>query len=177
MVNAKDGPTEKECHMYRRLILVISAMFLSMCMASALTPVEELVPKYGDVKGARNITVRGARMALARPVLRTYPVAPIADFVEDLAILKLERASEQVRQDFEAELSSSLEGYQYCGKHLSKDGGIVDVYILLSSPEAASQMVVFNPEICALNILNGVFPVEILLTLKPVSSSEPQDSE
>lgn len=163
--------------MYVRLILVLSALFSSMCMASALTPVEGLVPKYSDVKGVRNITVRGARMALARPVLRTYPVAPIADLVEDLAILKLERASEHIRRGFETDLAASLDGYQYCGKHVSKDGGIVDVYVLLSSPEVASQMVVFNPEIYVLNILNGTFPVEVLLTLGPVSSSDPLDSD
>lgn len=154
--------------MYRRILTVLSVLFLCGQMASAFTPVEGLAEKYSDVKGSRYIVVKGGRMAFARPILRTYPVAPIADLVDDLAILKMEKAADMSRSDFVTELTSALDGYMYCGKHKSKDGGIVDVYVLLSSQEAASQMVVFNPEIYALNILNGIFPVEILLTLKPV---------
>ena len=64
------------------------------------TPAADLVEKYKDVKGARNLVAKGTLMNMARPMLKKYNVAPIAHKVEEMSVLRMDRTSPEVRQGF-----------------------------------------------------------------------------
>lgn len=137
---------------------------LSGFTAGAQSPVDELIVRYAEVKGARDFVARGSRMSLVRGLLRNYPLAPVADQVEDLYVLKMEKASDQDKADFLAGLQSALKSYEYYGKFNGKNG-LVDVYVFRSGPETVSELVIYNPEIYSLNSLGGHFSVSSLLSL------------
>ena len=61
----------------KRIILSFIALVASLNVFAG-TPAEELVEKYKDIKGARNLVAKGAVMNMARPMLKKHNVAPIA---------------------------------------------------------------------------------------------------
>lgn len=146
-------------------------VLLSVCLicGSALpsggqTPVEEVIRKYENTKGARNFIASGGKMTVARKLLRATPVAPIASDVDALAVLKMENASENSRTMFEADLQQALNAYVYHGKQSVKKG-IVDIYVFMSEQGTVSELVIYNPAIYSLNSLSGNFSAESLLEL------------
>ncbi|MBO5312192.1 MAG: DUF4252 domain-containing protein [Bacteroidales bacterium] len=147
-----------------RKILMIFAALLIWAGAAAQTPVEELVVRYGEEKGVKDFVARGARMSLVRGFLGNYGLAPIADEVDQLYVMKLGNASAQVKDDFLADFKAAVKTYEYYGKTEGKNG-VVDVYVLISGPETVSELVVYNPEIYVLNSLGGNFSVSSLLSL------------
>lgn len=150
--------------MSKRLIMIVTVLLSGLCIMKAQNPMEELIYKYADVKGARDFVASGSMMTIARGFIRKYPVAPIADDVKEVAVLKMERAPEHMRYEFQKELEEVLQLYEYYGKQETKMG-IVDVYVLKASPETVSELVIYNPEIWSLNCLYGDFSVEALLNL------------
>ena len=72
--------------------------------------------------------------------------------------------TEQIKDEFLAELKEALMVYEHYGKVDGKNG-LVDIYVLKSGPESVSELVVYNPEIYALNILGGNFSVSSLLSI------------
>ena len=139
-------------------------MSLSALIASAQTPVEEVISHYEDVKGARNFIATGGRMAIARSLLRNTEVAPIASEVEKLAVLKMQNAAPSVRVQFVGALDAALKGYEYYGRQATKNGE-VDIYVLPSGSDTVSELVIYNPDIYSLNSLYGNFSVQTLLKL------------
>lgn len=148
----------------KKIIMILTVFLSGWSMMNAQNPMEELIAKYADVKGARDFVASGSMMGIARGFIRKYPVAPIADDVKELAVLKMERTAEQVRIDFQKELDQVLKSYEYYGKQETKMG-IVDVYVLKTSPETVSELVIYNPSIWSLNCLYGEFSVKSLLDL------------
>lgn len=150
-----------------RLIFFISSIILLCCSAlpsEGQTPVESVIAKYKDIKGARNVAVSGGRMSLARSLLKSTPVAPIASDVKSLAVLKMDDVGEPDRSFFESELKTALEAYMYYGRQQVKKG-IVDVYVMLSGQDKVSELVIYNPAIFSLNSLSGEFSVCDLMAL------------
>lgn len=136
-----------------------------LCLGSfAQTPVERVIEKYESVKGARYFLAKGASMRFARPILKKTPVAPIASDVDEVAVLKMEAASQYNRDMFDSDLESALKNYEYYGKHDSTNG-IVDVYILKPQDDIVRELVIYNPELWSLNSLYGSFTVSSLLEL------------
>ena len=147
----------------RKILMILAALFVWMG-AVAQTPLEELVVRYGDKRGVRDFIATGARMTLVRGFLSKYGLAPIKDEVDELYVLMLGNASEQIKDEFLAELKEALIVYEHYGKVDGKNG-LVDIYVLKSGPESVSELVVYNPEIYALNILGGNFSVSSLLSI------------
>lgn len=152
--------------MMKRIIIILTVLLSGLTVVSAQNPMEELIAKYADVKGARDFVASGNMMNIARGFIKKYPVAPIADDVVELAVLKMGKAPEEVRDEFQNELTDILKGYEYYGKQDTKIG-IVDVYILRNSPDTVSELIIYNPAIWSLNCLYGEFSVESLLKLDP----------
>lgn len=156
-----------------RLIFFIYFIMLYCCSALPLegqTPVESVISKYKDMKGARNLAVSGGKMAVARRLLKSTPVAPIASDVKSLAVLKMDNVDEQDRSFFESDLRTALEAYLYYGQQQVKKG-LVDVYVMLSGQDKVSELVIYNPAIFSLNSLSGDFSVCELMELT-VSGTE-----
>lgn len=150
--------------MCKRIIMPLVALFVSVSTLRAYTPVWNVILKYEDVKGARDFVLKGAGMAMARGFLKRYPVAPLADDVLELAVLKMGNASVQSRNAFLKDLDAALRSYEYYGKYDSENG-TVDIYVLRSGPETVSELVIYNPAIFSLNSLLGNFQVSALLRL------------
>lgn len=150
-------------YMLRKIAIILSASLL-VFGANAQTPVEKVIIKYEDVSGARNFIAQGLKMTLARKLLKSTPVAPIASEVDELAVLKMENAAQKERLDFVADLDNALKSYEYYGKQLTKNGE-VDIYILRRGPDSAEELVIYNSGIFSLNSLHGDFTIEELLEL------------
>jgi len=132
--------------------------------SDATTPIEKLIVRYSDVKGARDFIAVGGKMAVARSLIRATPMAAIAADVDELAVLKMGNVSEGDRKQFESDLHDALKGYRYHGQEQSKDG-LVDVYLLMASENLVSELVIYNPETYSLNSLRGPFPMSELLEI------------
>ena len=119
----------------------------------AQTPVEELILKYEGADGARSFNARGLSMVLARRLISSTPLAPVASDVTVVAVLKM------------ADVDNVLdEGYKYYGKYPSKNGE-VEVYVSYSGPQTVDELVVYNPAIYSLNSLYGKFTSESLMKI------------
>lgn len=149
----------------RRVILLVFTLLIAVS-TYAQTPAEKFLESFCEVKGAKKTEARGAMMIFARPVLKKFPIAPMANDVEEVTVLNLGKASELDKERFVSEMTKMLEdnGYIYNGKFDSPNGP-VDVYAHLKTDTLVDELVVFNPDLYALNILLGNFSVEKLLKL------------
>lgn len=128
------------------------------------TPVQEVIFKYAGTQGARNYIADGLKLTLARKLMRSTPIAPIAPDVDELAILKMEDTPGNVRSRFVHDLGDALKKYDSYGTHPSKNGD-VDIYILRTGPASVVELVIYNPEIYSLNSVHGTFTLSQLLQL------------
>ena len=142
--------------------MIISAVMAFDSFAG--TPAEDLAGRHADVKGARHIEVRGAKMKFARPILKRFPIGPLADSVTEVTILDLDKTSPKDKERFLGDLALTLKQYRYSGKSDTPNGQ-VDVYVHLYSDSIVDELVIFNPESNVLNILDGKFSVEDLIRL------------
>ena len=148
--------------MRRFFLLVLAAVMAFESFAG--TPAEDLVGRHADVKGARHIDVRGARMKFARPILKRFPIGPLADSVTEVTVLDVDKTSPESKERFLGDLALTLRQYRYSGKS-DTPNGLVDVYVHLYSDSIVDELVIFNPESNVLNILDGKFSVEDLIRL------------
>ena len=150
--------------MFRNLLLIIAAMTVSAAFLSAQTPVEKVILKYENASGARNFIAQGLKMALARNLLKSTQVGPVASDVDQLYVLKMEGTSQAERLRFVSDLNEALKQYDYYGRQPSKNGE-VDVYVHYTGPDTVDELVIYNPEIYSLNSLFGHFTAQELLAL------------
>lgn len=151
--------------LYRNVLLVVCLILSGTMPSYAQTPVEDLILKYEDVRGARSFIATGAKMLIARSLILRTPVAPIADDVQELAVLKMQNVSQTRKNAFSKDLAVALKSYEYYGKADSSNG-MVDVYVIPPSGGIVTELVIYNPEIYSLNSLKGRFTVEDLLQLR-----------
>lgn len=151
--------------MYRMTFIVVTALLMCASAVYAQTPVERLIAKYADVQGAKEMDAEGAKMPVARIMIKQTPVASIASQVEKVSVLKMGGASKQYRSLFLKELGETLKSYDYIGLHDSKNGE-VKIYILKSGPETVKELVIYNPELYVLNSLMGAFSMDDLQKLE-----------
>lgn len=169
MIPAVDK-TSAGIFMFTRAILLITfilACFTSFAQAggqSDHTPVQEVIFKYANSQGARNYIAEGLKLTLARKLIRTTPLAPIASDVDEVAILKMEDVPRNIRARFVRDLDDALESYKSYGTHPSKNGD-VDIYILPAAGNRVVELVIYNPEIYSLNSIHGNFTISQLLQL------------
>ena len=149
--------------MFRVMVMVL--LFFAALPLCAQTPVEELIQKYESADGARSFNAHGLSMALARKLISSTPVAPIASDVTEVAVLKMAAVQPSVQKHFVSDLDKVLdEGYKYYGKYPSKNGE-VEVYVRYSGPQTVDELVVYNPAIYSLNSLFGKFTSESLMKI------------
>lgn len=141
------------------------ASALTALSAAAQTPVEGVIEKYQNVEGVRSFIATGTRLALAKGLIRRTQVGILADDVEELAVLKMQNASQYSKVRFQHDLHDALESYEYHGTHDSRNG-TVDVYVLRSKTGAVEELVIYNPAILSLNSLRGTFPAKALMELE-----------
>lgn len=146
--------------MFRSFVLS-GVMLLLAAAIYAQTPVEKVIYKYENAEGARNFIAQGVRLDLARRLMKTTQVAPIASDVDLLAILKMQGAPQNIRVRFVHDLDVALKSYESYGRQPSKNGE-VDVYVLRSGPDTIEELVVYNPAIYSLNSFHGHFTVKEL---------------
>lgn len=144
----------------KRLVLILFAMIL-VCPAWAGTPVEDLVVKYKDMKGAKSLIAQGFMMTMARPFLKSYSIAPLADKVQEMSVLRVDKVNAEDRDVFLEDMYKGLSHYIYVGKSDSPNG-VVDAYVHLSAPDLADELVVYNPKLMAIYALKGEFTAEEL---------------
>ena len=149
--------------------IVSFLLFLLLAMSGhAMTPVQDLLKKHSEIKAGRFIEASGSKMVFVRPVLKRYTIGPMSDCVESVMLLSLKKTPESDRKAFMAEMNTTLAKYRYYGKSGSPDG-LIDVYVHMKTEDCVDELVVFNPHSFTLNSLIGIFPVEKLLSLTPVT--------
>ena len=149
----------------KRTVLISVILVLATLTLSAGTPAEELVDKYKDVKKARNLVAKGSLIKMARPLMKDYQIAPLAHKVEELSVLRMDRVSPEIRDEFIREMRIALSRYVYAGQS-DTPNGVVDAYVHLVSDNTADELVVYNPEIYAIYSLSGIFTAEELLSIQ-----------
>ena len=144
----------------KKMILIISALFAAISLWGG-TPAQKLVDDYKELKGVRHYSAKGAMMTVARPLMKSYSMAPLAHKVEEMYVLRMDKARPDVQEQFFNDLKKVLSSYIYAGKSDSPHG-IVDAYVHVSSPDVADELVVYNPDIMTLYSLIGEFTNEEL---------------
>ena len=137
---------------------------MTVIQLSAQTPAEKLIMKYKDTTGAREFSAEGIKMTFARRLIMSTTLAPVAQDVNELYVLRMGGASKSVLPLFKFDLKGMLKNYSYYGKAPSKNGE-VDVYIHRTGPQTVDELVIYNPAIFSLTSLVGNFTVSELLAL------------
>ena len=150
--------------MLMKKILILFILIVVAGQLSAQTPVESVVMEYQDASGSRKFIAQGMRMSLARSLLKSTPVGPIANDVDKLYILKMEGTPQSVCHAFVTDLDKALESYEYYGKQPSSNGE-VSVYVHYSAQETIDELVIYNPAIYSLNCFYGRFTPQQLRAL------------
>lgn len=136
------------------MLLCVSALF-------AATPAEELVDKYKETKGARNLVAGKTIIRLVRPLMKDYQIAPLSHKVEELSVLRVDRTSPEVKERFLDDLQKVFDQYVFGGQSVTRNG-TVDAYVHMTSEDTADELVVYNPKIYALYSVSGIFTREEL---------------
>lgn len=157
--------------MHKRIFAAVSVILLNLCLVSAAyagSPVEDLILKYESVHGAKDYKASGAAMSVGRTFLKKYPIAPLADDIDEMLILRMEKTSPDVKKRFEKDFLEAVKTYMYIGKQDTKQG-VTDVYCLVTSNQIVEELIVYNPAVHALNCLRGnMDPQELMKIRKPV---------
>jgi hypothetical protein len=153
--------------MFRYVSLILMFMLAAAVRLSAQSAVEKVIVKYEDTDGARYFIAQGPKMILARRLLKSTQVAPVAQDVDELYILKMQSTSRSAQEKFTRDLSVALESYEYYGKQPSTNGE-VDVYIHRMAPGSSNidELVIYNPAIYSLNSFVGQFTASQLMKLE-----------
>ena len=150
----------------RYILLFLMGFAFTTYDLSAETPVEGVVNKYDDVKGAKDFIAQGgARLSIAKSILKKTPVASLSPDVDEVMVLKMGNTSEQDKTSFLKDLDNALKTYENHGRHPSENGP-VDVYVKRNSAGHIIELVIYNPELYNLNVLHGNFPVDALLKIQ-----------
>lgn len=131
---------------------------------NSYTPVENVIKKYADVKGSRDLIASGNQMTLARSLIRRTPLASVASEVDVLEVLKMQNAAEDKILDFEKDLKTALKSYEYYGQTDTKNGK-VDIYLTRENKDTIDELVIYNPAIKSLNSLKGHISASQLLNI------------
>ena len=142
---------------------ILSLMMMLLCVSSlfAATPAEQLVDKYKEVKGARNLIAGKMVVRLVRPMMKDYQIAPLAHKVEELSVLRVDKTSPEVRAKFLKDLKKVFDQYVFGGQSVTRNG-TVDAYVHMTSEDTADELVVYNPKLYALYSVSGIFTREEL---------------
>ena len=146
------------------IILLAAGVFTQEAMAQK-TPVEKLIERYSEVKGARDFIASGGKMVIARSLIKKTELASIAPDVDVLEVLRMQNASSSDIVRFEKDLKSALAGYEFYGTEESPNG-TVDVYIMKGDGGMVDELVIYNPRIHSLNSLKGSFTTQELLDIR-----------
>lgn len=148
----------------KKIILTVISAFVSLTLFAG-TPAEEVVEKYKEMKGARNLVAKGVLIKMARPLMKDYQIAPLAHKVEELSVLRIDKADPVIREQFLKDLQIVLDQYMYAGQSVTRNG-IVDAYVHLARPDVADELIVYNPKIYALYSVSGTFTAEELMKIQ-----------
>ena len=151
-----------------RKILLLIIFILATSSAYASTPAQDLMHRHSEIKGGRVLEASGSKMVFVRPALKRYTIGPMSDCVEAVMVLSMKKTPDKDRKVFMDDMKNILKKYRYYGKSGSPDGP-VDVYVHMKNEDCVDELVVFNPYSFTLNSLIGIFPVEKLLSLTPVT--------
>ena len=146
---------------YMKKVLVIFFALLATVSLWGGTPAQKLVDDYKERDGVRHYLAKGAMMTFARPMMKSYSIAPLAHKVEQMYVLRVDKAAPDIQEQFLKELNSVLATYIYAGKS-DTTRGIVDAYVHVASPGVADGLVVYNPKLMTLYSLIGEFTDEEL---------------
>ena len=149
-------------------IVTFIVLMVATLSGFAKTPAQDLIKRHSEIKGGRMLEASGSKMVFVRPALKRYTIGPMSDCVEAVMLLSMKKTPDSDRKAFAADMDKVLKGYRYYGKSGSPDGP-VDVYVHMKNEDCVDELVVFNPYSFTLNSLIGIFPVEKLLSLTPVT--------
>ena len=144
----------------KKIILTVISV-LSALTLFAGTPAEDVVEKYKEMKGARNLVAKGVLIKMARPLMKDYQIAPLAHKVEELSVLRIDKADPEIKEQFLKDLQAALSQYMFGGQSVTRNG-VVDAYVHLAKPDVADELIVYNPKIFALYSVSGTFTAEEL---------------
>ena len=148
----------------KKFIISIVLALAAICLRAG-TPAQDIVNDYKDLKGARFYLAKGAVMKVARPMMRSYSIAPLSHKVEEMSVLRVDKMNPELQESFMIDLEKVLATYVYAGKSDSPHG-VVDAYVHIASPDVADELVVYNPKLKALYSLIGEFTREELLKIQ-----------
>ena len=148
----------------KKIIFTVISAFVTLTLFAG-TPAEEVVEKYKEMKGARNLVAKGVLIKMARPLMKDYQIAPLAHKVEELSVLRIDKAEPVIREQFLKDLQIVLDQYMYAGQSVTRNG-VVDDYVHLARPDVADELIVYNPKIYALYSVSGTFTAEELMKIQ-----------
>ena len=149
-------------------IVTFIVLLIATLSGFAKTPAQDLIKRHSEIKGGRVLEASGSKMVFVRPALKRYTIGPMSDCVEAVMVLSMKKTPDKDRKVFMDDMKNILKKYRYYGKSGSPDG-LVDVYVHMKTEDCVDELVVFNPHSFTLNSLIGIFPVEKLLSLTPVT--------
>lgn len=155
----------------KRILLIFCFFICTVFVVNAQTVAENFMCAHKDVKSAKYVEAKGARMTMVRPFLSKRSIAPVLEFVDGFTMLKLQHVDADLRDHHISDLLVMLKSYTYYGQWNSQDG-IVDVYVNPSDPYSVEEIVVYNPSIMTLYSMIGKFPIERLLKLTGAVNSK-----
>ena len=148
----------------KKIIFTVISAFVTLTLFAG-TPAEEVVEKYKEMKGARNLVAKGVLIKMARPLMKDYQIAPLAHKVEELSVLRIDKAEPVIREQFLKDIQIVLDQYMYAGQSVTRNG-VVDAYVHLARPDVADELIVYNPKIYALYSVSGTFTAEELMKIQ-----------
>ena len=148
----------------KKIIFTVISAFVTLTLFAG-TPAEDVVEKYKEMKGARNLVAKGVLIKMARPLMKDYQIAPLAHKVEELSVLRIDKAEPVIREQFLKDLQIVLDQYMYAGQSVTRNG-VVDAYVHLARPDVADELRVYNPKIYALYSVSGTFTAEELMKIQ-----------
>lgn len=148
------------------LLYVMVGLMMWSFATYAQSPVEKVILKYDNVKGSKDFIAQGGeKLSIAKSLMKKTPVASLVSDVNTVYVLKMGNASQQNRTAFLTDLRTALKTYEYHGRHPSSNGE-VEVYVNHSDKGQITELVIYNPGSCTLNLLKGTFPLDALLRLE-----------
>ncbi len=167
----------------KKLIFILAAVLTLLppffAPASAKSKTDALTPVMkaaGKVKGAEYVTIGKFLLKLAA-VGAEDEEKEVLKCIDSMAMLSMEKASEQERADFSQRiagvLADELNGFVFAEEEKDEESGnIMKLYLKCNEKDQIEDFVMFEEKTCTVMHIQGKFDREQLAKLKEISEEE-----
>lgn len=132
---------------------------------------------YQETKGVVIYNLKGLMLKMAKPSIRKTPVGGVCDQLENICIFSMGEVKKDTRSRFIKETDTLLKTYEKVLDE-KKEGKESRIYILKSSDEIISEMVVYAiEEEISIILMKGEIPVSALEDIAARAEEQEKKSE